>query len=319
MFTPNTTRMNTHNYANEIKTDDTETVYVPEYLKNFQLSTKSLEERQSKIGGSEICVLAGGDEERQDKLYALKAGHIQPDDLSTVWAVVSGCATEDLNLAWFEYKNQVEVINQQMVLTSKKYDFMRCTLDGSINNYKNRQAVIDAKFTLGYKKADEEYTDVIPRLIKYYTPQLHWNAYLLEEHTNRSVPYGILSILRGGNEPSFHEVKIDKDYQLELINIAKDFMHCVKNSLPYNIPDFVEPPVPVEDKVPVDMTTVKSKLNWKRHADTWLQTYGAKQSCLEAEKALKDLVPKTASIAFGDGIKISVSKNNRKKIEVLND
>lgn len=311
--------MITNNISNKIDEGSGETIAIPSFLTNFKLSAKSLEERKTTIGGSEICVLAGGDEERQDKLYALKAGHIQPDDLSTVWAVIMGWVTEEANLSFFEFKNQLEVINKQKVLTSDKYQFMRCTLDGSIKNYKNRQAVIDAKFTLGFKRIDEEYADVIPRLIKYYTPQLHWNAYLLEENTGKTVPYGILSICRGGNEPTFHEVKIDKDYQLELINIAKDFMHCVKNSLPYNIPDFVEPPVPVEDKVPVDMTTVKSKLNWKRHADTWLQTYGARQSCLEAEKALKDLVPKIASTAFGDGIKISVSKNNRKKIEVFDD
>lgn len=311
--------MITHNYANTTNKGDNEAISIPSFLRNFQLPTKSLDERKATIGGSDICILAGGDEEKQTKLYHLKSGTLQPEDLSTVWAVMAGCATEDLNLAWFELKNQVEVINQQKVLTSNKHKFMRCTLDGSINNYKNRQAVIDAKFTLGFKKADEEYADVIPRLVKYYTPQLHWNAYLLEEHTGRPVPYGILSIIRGGNEPTFHEVKIDKDYQESLIELAKDFMYCVVNQLPYNIPDFKEPPTPAEDKVPVDMTATKARLNWKRHSDTWLQTFGAKQSCLEAEKALKDLVPKNASMAFGDGIKISVSKNNRKKIEVLDD
>ena len=311
--------MITHNYAHTTNKGDTETISIPSFLTNFKLSEQSLEERKTKIGGSDICVLASGSEEKQEKLYALKSGHIKPDDLTTVWAVIMGWATEDANLAFFELKNQVEVINQQKVLTSNKHKFMRCTLDGSIHNYKNRQAVIDAKFTLGFKKADEEYSDVIPRLIKYYTPQLHWNAYLLEEHTGRPVPYGILSIIRGGNEPTFHEVKIDKDYQESLIELAKDFMYCVEKQIPYNIPDFQEPPTPAEDKVPVDMSATKARLNWKRHSDTWLQTFGAKQSCLEAEKALKDLVPKNASMAFGDGIKISVSKNNRKKIEVLDD
>tara|TARA_R100001463_G_scaffold710_2_gene3235 strand:+ start:128 stop:1063 length:936 start_codon:yes stop_codon:yes gene_type:complete len=311
--------MITHNYAHEDNTGDAKTISIPSFLTKFKLSEQSLAERKTTVGGSEVCVLASNDEEKQDRLYALKSGHINPDDLTTVWAVVMGWVTEDVNIAWFELKNQVEIINQQKVLTSNKHKFMRCTLDGSISNYKNRQAVFDAKFTLGFKKADEEYADVIPRLVKYYTPQLHWNAYLLEEHTGRPVPYGILSIIRGGNEPTFHEVKIDKDYQESLIELAKDFMYCVENQIPYNIPDFQEPPTPTEDKVPVDMSKTKARLNWKRHSEVWLQTYGAKQSCLEAEKSLKDLVPKNSSMAFGDGIKISVSKNNRKKIEVLDD
>tara|TARA_B100000287_G_scaffold413576_1_gene445253 strand:+ start:2625 stop:3560 length:936 start_codon:yes stop_codon:yes gene_type:complete len=311
--------MITNNNSNKIDAGSGETIAIPSFLTNFKLPAKSLEERKTTIGGSEICVLASDNEERQKQLYDIKTGVIQPDDLTTVWAVIMGWVTEEANLSFFEFKNQLEVINKQKVLTSDKYKFMRCTLDGSIKNYKNRQAVIDAKFTLGFKRIDEEYADVIPRLIKYYSPQLHWNAYLLEENTGRPVPYGILSICRGGNEPTIHEVKIDKEYQHKLIQVAKTFMYCVNHNLPYNMPEYFEPPTPAEDKVPVDMANTKAKLNWKRHSETWLQTYGAKQSCLEAEKALKNLVPKNASTAFGNGIKISVSKNNRKKIEVLDD
>ena len=93
--------MITHNYANTTNKGDNEAISIPSFLRNFQLPTKSLDERKATIGGSDICILAGGDEEKQTKLYHLKSGTLQPEDLSTVWAVMAGCATEDLNLAWF--------------------------------------------------------------------------------------------------------------------------------------------------------------------------------------------------------------------------
>ena len=305
-----------HNHAKNV---DNDLFIIPPYLQKFKLPQNNLDKRRLCIGGSEINILASGDNNKQLNLYNVKCGKSAPDDLSTVWAVHMGWATEDLNLSWVEYKNQIEIINKQLVIESKKHPIMRCTLDGSIKNWKNRQAVIDAKFTMGFKRNDEEYADVIPRLVKYYTPQLHWNAYLLEEHTGKPVSYGLLTIIRGGSEPTLHEVKINKDYQEYLILIARDFMQAVEEGYPYVIPELYEPPVPEDHKVAVDMTSTKHSLDWKNNAEKWVQSYGAKQTFMEAEKNLKDLIPRNASEGFGNGIKVKVFKNGRKKVEVYND
>lgn len=286
------------------------------FFEKFGLDTKSLSERQSTIGGSDITTLASGEPERILKLFQQKTGKIQPDDLTMVWAVIMGHITEEANLEWTEHYLDLPIIDRQKVFNGKKHPFMRCTVDGVVKGYKNKLAVIDAKFTLGRPKRDEEYKDVIPRLVRYYSPQIHWNAYLVEEVTGKKCPYGLLSFIKGGDQPSLHEIKIDRDFQEKLINVAKWFMGCVEMDIePTDIPA-AEPPVPIEDKVPVDM---QADPKWKAFAEQYIQTLGANEIFKDAEAKIKKLVPKNASEAFGHGIQVKVAKNNSKRITLCNN
>jgi hypothetical protein len=65
------------------------------------------------------------------------------------------------------------------------------------------------------------------------------------------------------------------------------------------------------------MTETSHDPHWKEWAGIWTQTVGAADSCKKAEAELKKLVPKSASEAYGHGVRIRVSKNNAKKIEVI--
>ncbi|MDA1338068.1 MAG: hypothetical protein O2871_01770 [bacterium] len=287
-----------------------------EYFVNMGLDTKSLEERKNTIGGSDITTLASGDPERILKLFNQKTNRIERDDLSLVWAVQMGVITEEANIEWTEHFIDLPIIDRQKVFNGKKYPFMRCTVDGVVKGYKNKLAVIDAKFTMGRPKRDEEYKDVIPRLIKYYSPQLHWNAYLIEEETKKKCPYGLLSFIKGGDQPTLHEVKIDPEYQLKLINVAKWFMGCIEMDIePTDIPT-AEAPIPQEDKVPVDM---QADPKWKAFAEQYIQTLGANEIFKDAEAKIKKLVPRNASEAFGHGIAVKVAKNNAKRILLCNN
>ena len=287
------------------------------FFDKFQLDPKSLSERFGTIGGSEINILASGDSDRINQLWLRKRGEVEADDLSTVWPVLMGHITEELNLEWCQLKHELEIINRQLVISGKKHPIMRCTLDGSIKNYRGKQAVIDAKFTMGRPQAGEEWKDVIPRLCKHYSPQLHWNAYLLEEHTGKKCPLGLLTIIRSGNEPTLHEIEIDPKYQAELIGLATYFMGCVEMGVPPHDIPVSEAPVPHEDTVPVDMTQTQADPKWKQWAEVWAQTVGAMDACKKAETEIKKLVPKNASVAFGHGIQVKVSKNKSKRIEVM--
>jgi hypothetical protein len=169
---------------------------------------------------------------------------------------------------------------------------------------------------MGRPVSGEEWRDVIPRLCRHYSPQLHWNAYLLEERTGKKVPYGLLSIIKAGNEPTFHEIEIDPAYQAELIGLATYFMGCVEMGV---LPNDIQPPeapVPVEDTVPVDMEKSDVHPKWRQWCEIWLQTSGAADTCKKAEAQLKKMVPKEASVAFGNGVQIKVAKNKSKRIEV---
>ncbi len=287
------------------------------FFTNFQLDSDALLERLTTVGGSDVNILASGDHEKITKLYRQKRQEIDPDDLSTVWPVLMGHITEEVNLEWVQLKHQVEIINRQRVLYGKGQPRMRCTIDGSIDDYKGQQAVIDAKFTMGRPFAGEDWKDVIPRLCRHYSPQLHWNAYLIEENTGRPCPMGLLSIIRAGAEPTLHEFVIDPNYQQELIGLATYFLGCLDMGIP---PDDIAPqeaPVPQEDTIPVDMSETDQSAEWERLAGVYTQTVGAAEACKEAESKIKKLVPVNASVAFGHGIQVKVAKNRAKRIEVM--
>ena len=286
------------------------------FFEKFNLSTKSLKERRTTVGGSDINILASGDVEAINKLYLQKTTG-ESDDLSQVWPVIMGHVTEELNTEWCQLKQGIDIVDRQRVLYGKKHAFMRCTLDGAVRKYKNRAAVFDAKFTLGRPLRGEEWADVIPRLVNKYTPQLHWNGYLLEETDGKRCEYGLLSILRAGSEPTFHEIKLDPAFTEHLIGLATYFMGCIELGTPPEQIASPEPPTPVEDRVPFDMTETAHDPKWKEWAQLYVQTVGAADTCKKAESEIKKLVPKTASEAFGHGVRVKVSKNNAKKVEVM--
>lgn len=300
------------------KGDEGEVQKIPAFFRSFSLSQKSLDERRRTIGGSEINTLAAGDPKEINDLYERKVAGTDLD-LSTVWPVLMGYVTEEVNTEWCQYKQGIEIIDRQRVINGKKHDFMRCTLDGAVHNYKDSAAVFDAKFTMGRPMKGEEWSDVIPRLVRKYTPQLHWNGFLLSEALGRPVEYGLLSILKGGNEPTFHEVKLDPEYTKHLIGLATYFMGCIEMGV---YPDEVERQeiiLPPEDRLPVDMTQSNNDARWEQLANTFIQTAGAAETYKKAEAGIKKLVPPHASEAFGHGIRVKVAKNNAKKIEVINE
>ena len=295
---------------------------VPAFFQSLRLDQKSLDERSNTIGGSDINIIASDDAEAIRQLYIQKRDNVH-NDLSTVWPVVMGIVTEELNTEWMAWKLNSEILDRQRVIRGKKHPFMRCTLDGVIDPYMGNKgagiAVFDAKFTLGRPLKGESFQDVIPRLIRKYTPQLHWNAYLLEEADGLPVEFGLLSIIRAGDKPTLHEIPINKDYQEALIKQAAFFMNSLKIGLEPAVTINEAPPIPAEDRVPYDMTSHEDRDEWLRLAGNWRQTKGAVETFKDAETEIKRLVPADASEAVGGGIRVKVTKNNRKTIEAINE
>lgn len=284
------------------------------YFENYKFDAAELETRKSFVGGSDANIIASGKADAIDNLFLQKTGAVESEDLTHVFPVMLGNITEELNIEWIARKYGYNITNRQSVYVSKKHSFMRCTLDGLIENFDNEYAVVDAKYTMGRPQAEETWSDVMPRLIKSYTPQINWNAYILSEHLDKPVTRGVLSIIRAGNEPVIEEVAIDENYQAELIRVATYFHSCVQLGISPEEIITDEPPVPPEDRKPYDMD---GNEDWKRCADNYIQTKGAAVSNKEYENKLKTLVPKDAKHCFGHGINIKVAKNNRKTIELL--
>jgi hypothetical protein len=295
--------------------DDEYSDGLPDFVASHRLTPERLAERAKTIRGSCINILASGDYKRINRLFKEKTGELQPEDLSSKWPIQFGQCTEILNLHTFEQKNGVKIDSYQRVVRSASEPWMAATLDGA--TYLGGRVVIDAKWTAGRPFEGEEWSDVLPRIVRYNTPQLHWGACILGEIEGRRIERGVLSIIRGANPPTTHFVELKQSYTDHLIELGRAFMQGVKKGEMPFIDFSEEPPVPVEERQPYDMEKDVAPLKqraWKRNADVWLQTKGAADSFKQADKNLKLLIPRDASTASGAGISVRVSSNGAKRI-----
>ena len=288
---------------------------LPDFVASHRLTPERLAERRSTLRGSCINILASGDYKRIDRLFKEKTGELEPEDLSGKWPIQFGQCTEILNLHTFEQKNGVKIDSYQRVVRSPTEPWMAATLDGAF--YLRGRVVIDAKWTAGRPVEGEEWSDVLPRIVRYNTPQLHWGARILGEIEGRRIERGVLSIIRAANPPTTHFIELKQSYTDHLVELGRTFMEGVKKGEMPFIDFSEEPPVPVEERQPYDMEKDVAPLKqraWKRNADVWLQTKGAAESFKQADKNLKLLIPRDASTASGAGIRVRVSSNGAKRI-----
>lgn len=98
------------------------------------LTVDQLQAREGKITASRVGVLMSGDEAKILALWREMLGLEEPPDLSGVWPVRRGEATEQLNLDWFQEKQGKPVIRRGEVVVHPDYDWAACTLDGWIGD-----------------------------------------------------------------------------------------------------------------------------------------------------------------------------------------
>jgi YqaJ-like viral recombinase domain len=98
------------------------------------LSSEQIEARKGKLTASRIACLMTGDAVAIDRLYREMIGEEQPEDLSGIWPVQLGTATEQLNLDWYERKNRTPVTRRGEVVVHPEYSWAACTLDGWVDD-----------------------------------------------------------------------------------------------------------------------------------------------------------------------------------------
>jgi hypothetical protein len=243
------------------------------------LTPEQLKAREGKITGSQMNIIMSGNQDRILNLWRELVGdpRYEPEDLSKVWPIRLGEATEALNLAWYELKYNHTLIRKGMVVVD---GWKAVTLDA----WDAKDDIpVEAKCVNSRVSMD----DVIAR----YAPQTHWQMIVT------GAKKCALSVIIGGAEPIVEIIPYNADYADSLVARARVFLDHVENLIPpCEIPKIEPPPLPVKE---YDMS---HSLEWESAASGWVQSYGAAQIAKEQEQKLKSLVPEDARKCWGHGV-----------------
>lgn len=254
------------------------------------LTAAQIEARRGKLTASRVGVLMKGDAAGILQLYRELIGEAEPEDLSRVWPVQLGSATEQLNLDWYEAKTGQRVTRRGEVVCNT--DWSAATLDGWIEDLRSP---IECKHVGG-----REPMEVV---VERYQPQMHWQMICTGSQECA------LSVIMGASEPIVEFVLRDNEYARELWVRGFQFMEFVRTRKPPVALDPVAAPVP-RGRV-YDMST--SNL-WVSQATDWLANYKAAEVAKDAEKALKEIVPADAVKCTGAGVQITVNRAGAKSL-----
>ena len=108
--------------------------------------------RRDFIGGSDARIIMGTDEAALLRLWRVKRGEAEPEDLSGNLIVQLGSATEDLNRHWYERNTNQVVKDVQRRVRHPVLRWMGATLDGIVEP---TGAVFEAKFMLPWSFSEE--------------------------------------------------------------------------------------------------------------------------------------------------------------------
>lgn len=256
------------------------------------LTDEQKKKREGKLTASRIACLMTGDATKIYQLWLEMTGRTQEPDLSDVWAVQLGLATEVLNLDWAERKVGDLVTNRGYFIQHPKYDWAGCTLDG---RFFEKGIPIEAKHCGGYESLET--------IIDRYQPQMQWTMECLQAEECA------LSVIFGAREPVIEWIPRDDEYAAEMIRRGEQFMEHVRNrTLPVDLPPIPAPVIPIRS---YDMT---GRNEWANHAAVYLETHDAAAAFQCAGKSLKELVPDDARNAFGHGVIVKRDRCGRLSI-----
>lgn len=257
------------------------------------LTKQQIVAREGKLTASQVSCLMRGDKQEILNLWRLLVGdpEYKEPDLSDIWAINLGEATEALNLYWFSTKYG-QVSRRGEVVCHEGWDWAACTLDGWSDTHK---CPIETKHCGGFEKLET--------LIARYMPQIHWQMLLTGSGKCA------LSIIQGAREPVVEFIPFDADYAAELLKRANEFMEHVRNLTPPVVLDPVEPPV-----VPTKEYDMRTNNAWVSAAADWLENRLQSKKFDDATKELKGLTPNDCIRATGGGVVSRRDKAGRIRI-----
>jgi predicted phage-related endonuclease len=272
-------------------------------MKALGLSPEQIEQRRKFVGGSDAGEVMTGD---WGRLWRVKTGREQPEDLSDILAVQMGSFTEDLNAFWYTKQTGRPVENRGQFIAGLYMSlysdgigdcpFMAANLDGVTTTSKGHPAYWDAKHV---GRLDEA-------TVLRYTPQMVHCCTIL------GFDWWVLSVFIGNSKWELVEQEVDPIYQATLIAREREFWGYVERD--------EEPP---EQSAPVlapkpqpKLRTVQLEDQWRDEWPNWgtrmvelfgtfAGTYAAATAHAIAREDIKTLLPDDVGLVTRGNIKIS--------------
>jgi predicted phage-related endonuclease len=256
------------------------------------LTPEQIELRKKLVGGSDTNIILGGNEEKILKLWRVKRGEEESENLDDVLPVQMGTFTEPFNAQWFTKQTGRALTNQGESRTSMDYHFMGCTLDGLTDD---GQTVWEAKHVSAFAKEDE--------ILERYMPQLHHNMIVT------GLERAVLSVFFGNHKWERFEVSKDPAYSAALIEAVRLFWDCVETG---RSPVAIEVKAPMEATLRLDMT---GNNEWAVLAAQYLDNAKYNKMFDDAAKGLKNILTEDVAEAYGHGISIKRDKRGALRIK----
>ena len=175
-------------------------------------------ERIGFIGGSDAVQIMHGN---WQKLWEIKTGRVQPDDLSNNFTVQSGVWNEQFILNWFEKQSQLSIDKQQVSVYKDHHGVpLKGTIDATI---KSQSAIVEAKETNQFNNFDKQLQNYMPQIQFYLGVSGYNDCYFANKFGNVRFDY---------KKISFHE-----QYYTTMMFKVRMFWDHVKDDTPPNQTD----------------------------------------------------------------------------------
>jgi hypothetical protein len=284
----------------------------------------NVNDRTTYIGSSDARdILAGS----FDRLYKLKTGAIEPDDLSDNFPVQLGLHTEGFHLDWtirrlveekgdgFNWSQFAENGDQHHASFTPEQAEYRPPLvshpDALLRDPSGAVLPLEAKHTGRFKNADEAADFYMPQLQHHL---LCWNSKVL-----------LFSVICGNSEPERIWVGFSQEWADHYIEQCNRFWSYVATKTPPapafyddakepSIPTAVKNTVPINGMLKRDMT---GNNRFKAVTSEFIETKAAVAKHEKAKKDLKSMMNDDDKEIFSDEIKLKRDARGAIRITVL--
>ena len=254
------------------------------------LTPLQVKERRAFIGGSDAGDIVSGDWLR---LWRIKTGRAESEDLSDILAVMMGHATEDFNRFWFEKQTGHKVHRVGELARHPTAPYLACNLDGVVTRADGRPASFQAKHV--GKSGDQ--------LVLRYTAQCTHEALCI------GADWWVMSAFIGNSRWEMTAQEVDPFFAADYLRKCEQFWGFVeRDEEPPEVP-----PLPVPSPRKLRIVHLEDEIDdWPNWGPAMVEELAAWQRTLPAYKAhnvatgkIKDLLPEDVGTVIRGRLKVA--------------